>query len=518
MARTPYNALAAGVSMILFVATSLELGAADGVTLHAARSSITANELEQHVDALSDDTFEGREAGSRGGRAAGGYLVKLLQEYKLRGAGDNGSFYQSFGAGYRNILAVQEGSDPELKEQVVLVGAHYDHVGYGNSTNSYGPLGYIHNGADDNASGTAGLLEVIEAFSQLPEPPKRTVLFAFWDGEEKGLLGSEYWVGHPTVPLTNVGAAINLDMIGRLRRQRLEVYGSRTAPGWRRFISEQNSESPLALDFTWEMTPNSDHYTFFNKNIPVLMLHTGLHDDYHRPSDDADKVNSEGMQEVARLLFNLTYALAEAPQLGGFRTASRTETPLSQRQFEQPLAPMPPRLGVRWSLTDGPIDGLELVQVVPNSAADQAGLRAGDRLLTLNGAPITDAEQFGAQIVTAPPEIELTVERKGEENPLPLKVALGGAPVRVGVNWRSDKAEPGAVMLTRVVPGSPAAKAGLAVRDRIYAVEGQPFTDADQLGQLLTTLPSPIKLVIERDGRLSNLELEVPPPAMAEGE
>src|SRR5690606_3687721 len=120
----------------------------------------------------ADDTFEGREAGSRGGHAAAGYIVRQLQRYGVQGGGEDGGYFQNFGAGYRNILAVIPGSDPQLRRQAVVVGAHYDHVGYGTPQNSYGPTGYIHNGADDNASGVAGLLEVIEAFTLLPSAPR----------------------------------------------------------------------------------------------------------------------------------------------------------------------------------------------------------------------------------------------------------------------------------------------------------------------------------------------------------
>jgi hypothetical protein len=494
--------------------------AADALALEAARSSITAADLMKHVETLADDTFEGREAGSRGGRAAGGYLVKLLEQQGLKPAGDNGSYFQGFRAAHRNILALVEGSDPELRQEVILVGAHYDHVGYGNSTNSYGPIGYIHNGADDNASGVAALLELIDAYGKLPEPPRRSILFAFWDGEEKGLLGSEHWVAHPTIPLSRVRVAINLDMIGRLRNQRLELFGTRTASGLRSLISRQNNESDLSVDFSWEMASNSDHYTFFSRGLPTLMLHTGLHDDYHRPSDDPEKLNSEGMQQVSRLLFSITFALADAPQLSRFRPESRSETEFAQLRFEQPLAPLPTRLGVRWNrpAEDAPTRGLELIEVTAGSAAEQAGLRPGDRLLRIGDREIGDQEQFITDVVTAAAPIVLTIERPGEAEPLELEVQLDGQPVRLGVNWRVDPADPGVVMFTRIVPGSPAARAGIAIRDRLYAVEGQPIADTSKLVERLTTLPSPIEMLIERNGRLQSVRVDVPPPTTAEAE
>jgi hypothetical protein len=513
--------LAAILAATFLLVDACTARAADALALNAARESITATELKQHVETLSDDTFEGREAGSRGGRAAGGYLVKLLEQYALKGAGDKGSFYQSFGNGYRNILATLEGSDPELRQQVILVGAHYDHVGYGNATNSYGPIGYIHNGADDNASGVAALLELIDAYRKLPEPPPRTILFAFWDGEEKGLLGSEHWAQRPTVPLSRVRTAINLDMIGRLRNQRLTVFGTRTAAGLRRLISDQNRGSELALDYSWEMASNSDHYTFFSRGLTTLMLHTGLHDNYHRPSDDLETVNLEGMQQVSRLLFNVTHALADAPELTGFRPESRSETEFAQLRFERALQPLPPRLGVRWKPPEAAANaaqsgvsprGLELVQVTAGSAADRAGIRAGDLLVGLDGRPITGQDEFTSAVVTAASPITLAIERAGQE-PLEIEVALDGRPVRVGLNWRDDPAEPGTVMLTRVVPGSPAARAGLAPRDRLYAVAGEPIGNTTRLGELLTTLPSPLELTIERDGRIQTVSVEVAPAA-----
>src|SRR5262245_44029632 len=210
--------------------------AADRVAAKAAVASITKDELKTYVDVLADDTFEGRETGSRGGRAAGNYVLKAFEKLGLKPAGEEGTYLQSFGSASRNILGLVEGSDPQLKNQFIVIGAHYDHVGYGRANNSYGPWGYIHNGADDNASGVAGLLEIADALKRLQEPPRRSILLACWDGEEAGLLGSRHWISRPTVALVRVAAALNLDMIGRMQNGKLEVLGSRTASGLRRLV------------------------------------------------------------------------------------------------------------------------------------------------------------------------------------------------------------------------------------------------------------------------------------------
>ena len=252
---------------LLAVATSLM---ANESLLNSARNTITTNELKSHIDVLADDTFEGREAGSRGGRAAANYLMKYINQ-NLAPAADDGRYFQSFGAGYRNLIGKIEGSDPELRNEFILIGAHYDHVGYGTPKDSYGPYGRIHNGADDNASGVSALLEVIEAFSTAELNCKRTIIFAFWDGEEKGLLGSEHWAANPTVPLEQIKVAINIDMVGHLRNRRVEVFGYRSMPGFRTIITEANTGSNLKLDFLWEVKENSDHHSFFKRRIPILM-------------------------------------------------------------------------------------------------------------------------------------------------------------------------------------------------------------------------------------------------------
>jgi hypothetical protein len=281
----------------------------------AAADTITADDLRRHAAALADDTFEGRATGTRGGRAAAGYLQTQFKALGLKPAGEKGGYFQTFDGSSRNILGMIEGSDPDLRKEIILVSAHYDHVGYGNARNSFGPTGHIHNGADDNASGAATLVEVAEAVSKLEPKPRRSILFALWDAEETGLNGSKHWLSKPTVKLADVRVMINMDMVGRLRNNKLTVYGARTARGLRKFVSLPNREEPLAIDFSWEIRNDSDHHPFYSRGIPILMLHTGLHGDYHRPSDDVEKLNLDGMQRVAKLLFGLITAMADQPEL-----------------------------------------------------------------------------------------------------------------------------------------------------------------------------------------------------------
>ncbi len=493
---------------------SLSLGAAglpaaDRVAIRAALDTITGEELQRHVDVLADDTFEGRQSGTRGGHAAGVYLTTFLKEHNLDAAGERGSYFQPFGRGYRNILGLLPGSDPELAREVILVGAHYDHVGYGSNNNSYGPTGYIHNGADDNASGVAGVLELIDACAQLAERPRRTILFAFWDGEEQGLLGSQYWVSDPTVELNRVKFAVNCDMIGRLREQKLEVYGTRTGVGLREVLSRANAESDLTLDYTWEMKANSDHHTFFTQRIPVVMFHTGLHDDYHRPSDDAHKVNSAGMRSVSQFMFEFVLELAERQDSLPFRAASFRESPEERAAVEQPIGPPAPRLGISWKqeAADAP---LVLTEIGPDSAADRAGLRVGDKLVSLNGEPATNPLRLRYLAVTAREPLRFEVERTGEK-PVTIEVPLDGRPSRVGISWRIDDAAPSAFFLTQVVLGSPADAAGLRVGDRIYDINGRTAQSTEEFLARFQEPQTEFELTVERQGRLRRVRLEVEP-------
>lgn len=479
----------------------------------AAAETITSGELRRHVDVLADDSFEGREGGSRGGRAAGGYLVAELQKLGLKPLGEDGGYFQSFSGGHRNVLALLEGSDPKLKHQYVMLGAHYDHVGYGSRSNSYGPTGYIHNGADDNASGVSALLEVVQAFTSLPEPPKRSVIFALWDGEEKGLLGSKHWLSRPTVPAKNVVLYVNLDMVGRMRNSRVEVYGTRTSYGLRSLISQANATTGLILDFTWEMKEDSDHYPFYDRSIPTLMLHTGLHENYHRPSDDAHLINAKGMEQISKLTFALLHSVADSDRSLPFRVQSRRENPAARRALEEPIAQPPPRLGLQWKVPSEGEKGVVAARVTPGMPAEKAGIRVGDRLLRFGGRPIEGDVSLRGLVLAAQSPVEIELERPGESEPKVVTVELRGSPVRLGITWREDSAEPGTALLTQVVYGSPAHRAGLRERDRIYEVAGQKFRNSEELLRLATSSPSPIELLVERAGMLKQVKLELPEAA-----
>jgi len=480
--------------------------AADASEVAAATRSITRDETKQHIDILADDTFEGREMGSRGSHAAANYLAKAFEEYRLKPAGDRGSYFQAFNGRLRNVLGLLEGSDPELKNEVIILGAHYDHVGYGKATNSFGPFGYIHNGADDNASGVAGLLEVVEAFKQLPTAPKRSILFALWDGEEAGLLGSKHWIANPTIPLDRVMLKINIDMIGRLTNDRLEIYGARTSTNLRQIISRANAENPIEIDFNWKMKADSDHYPFFERSIPTLMFHTGLHKDYHRPSDDAHLINNEGVERVARLCFLTIEQLANSQERKTFRTISRQENVITQARLEAPAQVPASRFGIGWR--KHPETGeLYVTQIVPGAPAERSGIRIGDKLLSYNAAPVTEQDQFHLQLLAASGPSLFKVQRPNEDSPREITITPAGPPVRVGLTWRQDDAEPKSAIVSHVIAGSAADQAGIKIKDRIYAVNDQPFASGDEFAELLKAR-GPLELLVERGGRQRKVSLK----------
>ena len=266
--------------------------------------------------------------------------------------------------------------------------------------------------------------------------------------------------------------AVNLDMVGRLGDRGLKVYGTRTSAGLRQVVSWENSSPALTLHFPWESLDDSDHFSFFERHIPYLMFHTGLHDDYHRPSDDADKVNAEGMRQITRLVANVVLQLADRPGPAAFRHAARGEDGLAQEQFERALPPPQPRVGIRWQPPSEEGTGLVVTSVIVGSAAERGGLRVGDRLLSFAGQDIVASDDLVDQVLRAASPVPVVVQRPGASEPLQLQLQLPGKPTQLGVSWRDDDAEPASVYLTRVIDDSPADHAGLRPGDRLYEVSG----------------------------------------------
>src|SRR5690606_15339676 len=231
------------VALLLLATSTL------AATPQGAREAITAGELRRHTIFLASDTLEGRAAGTQGGRAAAAYLAVEFAKAGLKPAAEGEDFLTPFQNGYQNLLGLVPGSDPDLAGEVIIVSGHFDHVGLGNRGNSFGPYGQIHNGADDNASGTAAVLAVARAIASLDTAPRRSVLFALWDAEENGLLGSKHWLETPTLDVRSSRLMINCDMVGRLRNNTLVAYGTRTAAGLRQSLAEANAGSDLMINF-----------------------------------------------------------------------------------------------------------------------------------------------------------------------------------------------------------------------------------------------------------------------------
>ncbi|MCD4657818.1 MAG: M28 family peptidase [Planctomycetes bacterium] len=216
----------------------------------------------------------------------------------------------------QNVLGMIEGSDEKLKDEIIIVGAHFDHIGMGYFGSRVGAegKGKIHFGADDNASGTVGVMAIAKAFAKLKPMTKRTLVFALWDGEEKGLVGSSYFVEHPTIKLKNVVAYINFDMIGRLRNEKLNAIGTGTSEKWEEIINGINEEFKFKIGFSKNAFGGSDHASFARYKIPVIFFITDGHPDYHTPRDTVDKINYEGIVKVSKFTFKLMLKLAQSDE------------------------------------------------------------------------------------------------------------------------------------------------------------------------------------------------------------
>jgi hypothetical protein len=294
----------------------------------------------------------------------------------------------------KNVAGVLEGTGP-LANQTVVVGAHYDHLGYGMfftlAPNSRGKA--IHHGADDNASGTTMLMELARRFGQQHERVGRRLVFIAFSGEESGLLGSSYYCQHPLFPLAETTAMVNMDMVGRLRpdketqKDRIIVYGTGSAKTFDKLIDSTNQKYGFHISKVQTGMGPSDQMSFYLKNIPVYFFFTDLHGDYHRPSDTADKINVPGMARIANMVADVVSRLAAVPERPEFVKVPGGPPPLTRGQA--------PRLGIQPSYGDDK-EGVLLGGVSEGTPAAKAGLKEGDRIVEMAGKPIKNLESYMA--------------------------------------------------------------------------------------------------------------------------
>ena len=321
-----------------------------------------------------------------------------------------------------NVVGVLKGSDPQLASEYVVIGAHYDHLGLGGPESlAANPEGQIHHGADDNASGTTGLLELARVLAAERAKIKRSIVFVAFSGEELGLLGSGAYTKNPAVPLSSTVAMLNMDMIGRLRNGSLFVGGVGTSPIWKPLLEKLNgpaqpsasaagsgSGSRFQLSYGEDGFGPSDHQSFYVKDLPVLFFFTGTHDDYHKPSDTADKINSEGLKQVAEFVREIALSVANEPQRIAF-TKVKVEQRPTGRGFRVYLGTVP-------NYSDQS-DGMKLDGVRPGSPAEKAGLRAGDIITKLGNTPVKNVYDYTYALGEIRPgeEVEAMIKRDGKE-------------------------------------------------------------------------------------------------------
>ncbi|MCS6966448.1 MAG: M28 family peptidase [Candidatus Kapabacteria bacterium] len=273
-----------------------------------------------------------------------------------------------------NVLGYARGTDPQRAHEYIVVGAHFDHIGWG----SFGSLAgskapTIHPGADDNASGTAVLLELAERVAQRPLP--RSVLFIAFNAEERGAIGSSYYVRHPVLPMDSAIAMFNLDMVGRLKENTLTIQGVGSSSIWRLLLDSLAPEFGLRLSTTESGFGPSDHTPFHARGLPVLFFFTGLHSDYHRPTDTWDKLNYEGIVQITNLVEALLRAVAHRPGRPDFQ---RTQSLGEFRGDGRPRV----RLGIIPDYSEHP-SGLRINGVSSTSPAQRAGLQSDDVITAL---------------------------------------------------------------------------------------------------------------------------------------
>jgi Zn-dependent M28 family amino/carboxypeptidase len=352
--------------------------------------------IKEDVIFLSDDKLEGRQTGTKGEQAAADYIANRFKTLGIEPKGTDG-FLQKFSFKpktdpHQEVNYTVKNGDSTITatnvvgfinnnaENTIVIGAHFDHLGYGAEGSLYRGEAAIHNGADDNASGVSVMLNLATKLKST-NTSNNYLLIAF-SGEEMGLLGSNYFVKNATIDIKKVNYMINMDMVGRLKADStLAVYGVGTSPILKQTLKAHNNKFKL-IEKESGVGP-SDHTSFYNADIPVLHFFTGQHEDYHKPSDDADKLNIEGMQTISNYIFDVITDLDNNGKLSFRKTKNESE---EVPRFKVGLGVIPDYL------FDG--KGLRIDGISEDKPAQKAGLQKGDIVIQLGDSTVVDMMSY----------------------------------------------------------------------------------------------------------------------------
>ncbi len=326
----------------------------------------------------------------------------------------------------RNVLAILPPSGPAERAEYIVVGAHYDHLGFGETgaMQRQGEEGKIHAGADDNASGTAAILELAaslaEARKAKPEEFRRGIVFALWSGEEIGLIGSSYFVEHPLVTFSSIAAYVNFDMVGRLRENKLSLQGIGSSKMWRRLVEKRNVAAGFNLSLQEDPYLPTDGTAFYPKGVPILNFFTGGHDDYHRPTDTADKIEYEGLERITKFARTLVLDLAKGEERPDYVKVQHSEGAGGRETLRVYLGTIPDYA------TE--VAGVKLSGVRGDSPAEKAGLKGGDIIV-----------EFGSQKVSNIYDYTYALDAAKIGQPVDIVVTRDGQRVKVTITPEARK-------------------------------------------------------------------------------